>query len=113
MRRMLNQGDIVLLSLDPTLGTEIKGGWPALVLSNAETNRQGRALVAPITQGASLERVRGWTITLMGSGTVTQGVVIINQARFVDFAARGAKYIESAPQAVMDEALSRLQAALD
>jgi mRNA interferase ChpB len=40
--------------MDPTLGTEMQGMRPALVLSNSESNKQGRALVAPITQGATL-----------------------------------------------------------
>lgn len=112
-RRNPRQGDIYLLSMDPTLGTEIQGMRPALVLSNAESNKQGRALVAPITQGANLDRVRGWATSLMGAGTKTQGAAIINQARFVDYGARKAQFIESTPPAVIDDAMGRLNAALD
>ena len=112
-RRSPQQGDIYLLSLDPTQGTEIQGMRPVLVLSNAESNRQGRALMAPITQGANLDRVRGWAAPLMGSGTRTQGAAIVNQARFLDYQARHAKFIEGAPVEVTDDAMSRLQAALD
>lgn len=42
-QRKPQQGDIYLLSMNPTLGTEIQGKRPALVLSNAESNQQGRA----------------------------------------------------------------------
>lgn len=37
------QGDILILSPDRAQGTETEEGRPALLLSNAETNRQGRA----------------------------------------------------------------------
>ncbi|WP_295991827.1 type II toxin-antitoxin system PemK/MazF family toxin [Rugamonas sp.] len=113
MKHNPRQGDIFALALDPTLGTEIQGHRPVLILSNAETNRQGRALVAPITQGANLDRVRGWATSLMGSGTKTQGAAIISQARFLDYGTRRAKYVETASIEVVADAMARLQAALD
>ena len=111
--RQLRQGDIVQLSLDPTLGSEIQGTRPALILSNTEFNKNGRAIVAPITQGGNLDRVRGWAVTLMGSGSKTQGAAVISQCRTVDLAARAAKFVEVASAEVIDEALAKLQAALD
>ncbi|NRR32263.1 type II toxin-antitoxin system PemK/MazF family toxin [Oxalobacteraceae bacterium] len=113
MKRSPRQGDILLLTLDPTLGTEMHGSRPALVLSNAESNRQGRALLAPITQGGNFDRVRGWATSLMGSGSKTQGVAIISQARFLDYQARHARYVESVTPEVTADAMARLQAALD
>jgi mRNA interferase ChpB len=103
------QGDILLISLDPTLGTEIRGTRPVLVLSNQEFNRLGRALVAPITQG-SFERVAGWAVTLMGTGMQTQGAAVISQCRVLDWQARQAKRVEAARPEVMDEALAKLEA---
>jgi mRNA interferase ChpB len=111
--RLAKQGDIVLITLDPTVGTEIQGKRPVLVLSNSEFNRGGRALVAAITQGGNLDRVKGWAVTLMGSGTQTQGAIVLSQCRMVDLAARSAKRIETAPAFVVEEALAKLQAALD
>lgn len=113
MKRNPRQGDIFVLALDPTLGTEIQGHRPVLVLSNAETNRQGRALVAPITQGANFDRVRGWATSLMGAGTATQGAAIISQARFLDYRTRRARFVESTSVEVIADAMARLQAALD
>jgi mRNA interferase ChpB len=113
MKRIPKQGDILILSLDPTQGTEIYGHRAVLVLSNTETNRQGRALVAPITQGGNYDRVRGWATTLMGTGTKTQGVAVVSQSRFLDFKARGAKLVETVPDHVIEDAIARLQAALD
>jgi mRNA interferase ChpB len=103
------QGDVILISLDPTLGSEIRGTRPVLVLSNQEFNRLGRALVAPITQG-NFERVAGWAVTLMGSGSQTQGVAVISQCRVLDWQARQAKRIETVPQEIMEEALAKLEA---
>lgn len=112
-RRLPQQGDIYLLSMDPTLGTEIQGMRPALVLTNSISNQHGRALMAPITQGANLDRVRGWATSLMGSGTKTQSAAIINQARFLDYHVRRAKFIEATPAEISADALARLQATLD
>jgi mRNA interferase ChpB len=103
------QGDVLLISLDPTLGTEIRGTRPVLVLSNQEFNRLGRALVAPITQG-NFERVAGWAVTLMGSGSRTQGEAVISQCRVLDWQTRQAKRIETVPQEIMEEALAKLDA---
>ena len=111
--RVAKQGDIFLLTLDPVLGTEMQGKRPVLVLSNAEFNRGGRVLVAPITQGGNFDRVKGWAVPLMGCGTQTQGVAVLSQCRMVDFLARSAKRIESAPAFVIEEALAKLQAAID
>lgn len=107
------QGDIYRVPLDPTAGSEIRGTRPVLILSNADFNLGGRALVAPITQGGNFERVAGWAVTLMGSGTGTQGAAVISQCRVLDLQARGAKKIEAAPAEVIDEALAKLQAMVD
>lgn len=84
-----------------------------LVLSNSEFNRGGRALVAAITQGGNLDRIKGWAVTLMGAGTKTQGAVVISQCRMLDLQARAAKRIETVPESIIEEALAKLQAAID
>ena len=111
--RQVKQGDILLVTLDPTVGSEIQGKRPVLVLSNSEFNRGGRALVAAITQGGNFDRVRGWAVPLMGTGTETQGAVVLSQCRMIDYAERGAKHVESVPSYVIEEALAKLQATLD
>ena len=103
----------MLISLDPTIGTEIHGKRPVLVLSNSDFNQGGRTLVAAITQGGNLDRIKGWTVTLMGAGTKTQGAVVVSQCRMLDIVARGGKYIESVPTYLLEEVMAKLQAALD
>jgi mRNA interferase ChpB len=106
------QGEILLLSLDPTLGTEIRGMRPVLVLSNQDFNRCGRALVAPITQG-NYDREAGWATTLMGTGARTQGAAVISQCRVLDWSVRNAKKVEALPSEVVEDALARLAAMIE
>lgn len=111
--RAIKQGDIVRIALDPTAGTELRGTRPVLVLSNAEFNRGGRALIAPITQGGNIGRIEGWAVTLMGTGTVTQGVVVVSHCRVIDLAARSAKLIDTVPPNIVEEVLAKLQAMVE
>ena len=108
------RGDILALSLDPTQGQEIRGTRPVLVLSADAFNRaSGLLLVAPITQGGNAARETGFSVTLMGAGTQTQGVVLCDQTRTVDARARSFRRIEKAPDAVVNEALDAVRAILE
>jgi mRNA interferase ChpB len=49
----------------------------------------------------------------MGTGCKIQGVALLNKIRMLDLKARKARKIEQVPQAVLDDALSRLTALLD
>jgi mRNA interferase ChpB len=109
-RANAQQGDVALISLDPTAGSEMRGTRPVLVLSNHDFNLGGRALVAPITQGGNFERVAGWAVTPMGCGTATQGAVVVSQCRVLDLMARGAKRVETVPTEVLDGCLAKLEA---
>lgn len=104
------QGDVFMISLDPTIGSELRGVRPVLVLSNKDFNQGGRALVAPITQGGNFDRVAGWAVTLMGSGTATQGAVVVSQCRVLDLTARAGKKLEAVPDDLLDECLAKLEA---
>ena len=108
-KAIFDRGDIVRVCLNPTAGKEIKGDHrPCLVLSPKAFNRLGITLIAPITQGGNYARVEGFTVTLMGSGTDTQGVVLISGIRMADLVARKASKIENAPSEIVDEVLAIL-----
>ena len=113
MTKWFKQGDIVEVTLDPSLGSEMQGRRPVLILSNSAFNSGGRALAAPITQGGNFDRVRGWAVTLMGTGTKTQGAAVVSQCRMLDLQARSAKLIETVPAEMIDEALAKFQAAIE
>ncbi|MEE4461180.1 type II toxin-antitoxin system ChpB family toxin [Azotobacter chroococcum] len=110
-RSKYGRGDIVRLNLNPTAGREQQGDFrPALVLTPAAYNTTGLAVIAPITQGGDYARYAGFAVTLSGTGTETQGVILCNQTRSVDLEARGAKRVEVVPEVVIDDALARVQA---
>jgi mRNA interferase ChpB len=111
---VFNRGDIVRVCLNPTVGNELQGDFrPCLVLSPKSFNKLGMTLIAPITQGGDFARVKGFTATLMGLGTETQGVVLINGMRMVDLVARKAKKVEAAPEELVDEVLAILSAIIE
>ena len=102
------RGDIINLSFDPSLGKEIIGKRPALVISANVFNALGMCMVCPITQGGDFARAQQWVVSLINTGTETQGVVLCNQARMIDWQARKAQIIESAPAYIADEVIGRL-----
>lgn len=110
---VFDRGDVVSVPLEPAIGREQRGTRPALVLTTKDFNKLGDVLVAPITQGGDFSRHAGFAVSLTGAGCRTQGVALINKVRMLDLAARKARRIERAPQAVIDEALGRLIALLD
>jgi mRNA interferase ChpB len=112
--RLPGRGDILELSLDPVKGREIRGSRPVLVLSADAFNKaSGLLLVAPITQGGNASRATGFSVTLMGSGTRTQGIVLCDQTRTVDARARTFSKIERAPPALVTEALDAVRSILE
>lgn len=108
------RGDILELSLDPTHGREIRGSRPVLVLSaDAFNQASGLLLVAPITHGGMASRQSGFSVTLMGAGTRTQGVILCDQTRTVDAKARTFRRLEKAPVQVVREALEAVRSILE
>lgn len=113
-RKKYERGDIVKVCLNPVAGRELQGDFrPCLVLSTADFNQLGTVLVALITQGGNLSRIKGFTVSLSGCGIDTQGVVLINSVRTLDLDARKAKKIESVPGYIVDDVLARLIAILE
>ena len=113
-RGIPRRGDILHLSLNPTIGRELKGARAVLVLSADEFNKaSGLLLVAPISQGAAAARLNGFSVTLMASGTRTQGVVLCDQTRTIDARARNFKAVERCPELIVSEALDAVRAILE
>lgn len=104
------RGEIWLVNLDPTLGKEQQGFRPVLVVSEKAFNSLGLCVVCPITQGGQQSRFAGFAVTLMSSGGETQGVVMCNQPRTIDMAARTARFVEYlSANGLVDEVLARVQ----
>lgn len=109
MSRIFDRGDIVRVNLNPTAGKEQQGeARPALVVSPKAFNSLGLTMIVPITQGGEFARYAGFAVTLMGSGSATQGIVLANMLRSVDLQARGAKFVEKVGVEIVDEVVARL-----
>jgi mRNA interferase MazF/mRNA interferase ChpB len=94
-----DQGDIVTIDFDPSLGKEIMKRRPAFVVSRHLFNdHTGFAIVAPITSTVRNMRME----VQLPTGLATQGSVLVHQLRSVDFTARNVELLEKAPQATAD-----------
>jgi mRNA-degrading endonuclease toxin of MazEF toxin-antitoxin module len=104
----MDRGDIYHVNLNPIHGREQAGARYVMIISVSEFNRLGVPIVCPITLGGSFARDRGFAVSLSGTGTTAQGVVLCNQLRALDLNARHAKFIERVPQEIIDEVLGKV-----
>ena len=103
------KGDFIAVTFGSPPGHEQHGRRPALVVSNDLFNRHtGLCIVCPVT---STRRDHPFHVPVPASERVT-GFVMTEQVRSIDFRARQAKRIGTAPESVVQEALSLLDAAL-
>ena len=101
------RGDIVFLRFGTGACHEQSSPRPALVLSpDAFNQRVGLALVAPIT---SRIRNHGFEVVLDDPTLKTKGAVLCQQIRTIDFRARGARRLETAPAGVVRDALAKVR----
>ena len=108
-----DRGDIVHLQFDPASGQEMKGTHFGLVVSAKVFNDRGLAMICPISQGeAAAARTYGTIVTLMGSGTDTQGAIHCHQLKSLDWRVRKVKFKEGVPAVILDEVAARIEAIL-
>lgn len=108
-RDHLKRGDIYIVSLEPTVGHEQQGLRPVMIVSPNIFNRvTGIAMIVPITSGGAFARRTGYAVSLMAAGTKTTGVIRCDQLRTIDVLARQGRFLESAPNEIVEEVLARL-----
>lgn len=107
------RGDLIRLDFDPSAGHEQRGTRPALVLSPEAFNRFGLVLSCPVTRGGAFARGQAWTVALSGAGLSTDGVVLCNQVRTMDWRERHAQFIEAAPAELVADVLARVATLID
>lgn len=96
------QGDILFLDFSPQTGHEQKGVRPAVVVSNDFFNRRTRiAIVCPIT---NTDREFPLHVPL-DERTETTGVIMCEQIKSLDIAARNASFKETLPTDLLEEIL--------
>lgn len=104
------RGDIVWIDLDPSQGSEIKKTRPALVVSPASYNEKvGLALLCPIT---SHKKGYPFEVELPPSGK-TQGVILADQVKSLDWKIRNAKFEEKLSTWVMTEVIEKISVLIE
>jgi len=93
------QGDIVIVNFDPTLGHEQAGLRPALVISKGLYNKNTKQIVVcPITTKARKLPMR----IQLDNRTSTQGFIICDQIRTLDINARSPRFSERLPDDILE-----------
>jgi mRNA interferase ChpB len=109
----VKRGDIYEVDLEPTKGREQRGRRPVLIVSPAAFNKHNPPVIVPITSGGDYARNAGFTVSLVGAGTRTTGVILCHAMRALDLKARGAKRVEAAPDYIIIEVLDALADVLE
>ena len=105
MRYIPEAGHVIKIDLDPVAGHE-QGGWrPAVVLSPSGYNgKTGLVVAVPVTN-----RKKGYPFEVhLPSLLKTTGVVLADQIKNLDWRARRAKYVETAPTELLTAIHERL-----
>lgn len=99
------RGDIISLQFSPQRGREQAGRRPALVLSPRTYNAKvGLAILCPITS-----RTKGYPFEVtLPRGLKTQGVILADHVKSLDWYMRGSMIIERVPPSVLAESLAKL-----
>ncbi len=97
------------LDFDPQAGHEQKGRRPALVVSKEAFNKgTGMAICCSIT---NTDRRMPFHVSIAGHTSLT-GFVMCEQVKSLDFRSRAMKLIEQAPQDVLEDVLSIIDASV-
>jgi mRNA interferase MazF len=103
------KGDFIAVTFDPQSGHEQRGRRPALVVSNdLLTKHTGLCIACPITNA---RRNYPFHVSIPPKQDVID-FVMVEQLKAIDFRSRTVKRIGSAPELVLQEALSILDACL-
>lgn len=96
------QGDIIKINLDPKRGHEQAGYRPYICLSNRIISDYANiAVFAPISTTR-----RKYPLYISLQKTKTTGCVLLDQLVTIDYNARGFRFVESIPSALLRQMLS-------
>lgn len=98
------QGSIIWVTFDPTLGHEQQGRRPAVVVSNKAFYLLTR-MIKVLAISSSLSQAGFPANVCLPSGSKTQGYVLTDQERSIDPVSRNVELIERCPEKTFDEIL--------
>ncbi len=97
------QGDIILMNLNPTRGSEQAGSRPALVVSQTFHNKKQKMIyLCPIT---SSDRKYPTHIPIGTRANNTTGFVMCEQLKSLDYFSRGYRLVDRADNELLSEVL--------
>lgn len=104
------QGDIVRMNFNPQTGHEQAGFRPALIVSNSKFHRYTQlAIVCPITT-----QLKNYPLHVkLDDRTKTTGEILCEQVKSLDYQARGAAYVETLPEDLLQEVLDRVRMSIE
>lgn len=104
---MFARGEIYMVDLDPTAGSEQSGRRPVLVVSPDNFNNMTNLpVILPITNGGAFAKRIAFAVEL--TGIQTTGIVRCDQPRVLDITARKGTYKETLPEDILDDVLARV-----
>jgi len=104
-----NRGDLIWLQFSPQTGHEQAGHRPGIVLSPKSYNAKvGLAICCPVTN-----QQKGYPFEVpLPQSTQTNGVILSDQVKSLDWRQRQAQFIEKAPESVLNETLGKIHTLL-
>jgi mRNA interferase MazF len=92
------QGDLAWINFDPQFGREQAKNRPACADGLQLQCDAGLLVICPITRTE-----RPWRTRVPLVGTATQGFIMIEQLKSLDWQVRGAGFIERVPRILLDD----------
>ncbi len=109
MAYLPERGDLAWINFDRHAGRELAKNRAASVVTGSDFNAAtGLLIVCPVTRTE-----RPWRTRVPLVGTATAGAIMIEQLKGIDWAARGAVFIEGVLQSLLDDVKSRITTMLD
>jgi len=104
------RGDVVWLTFSPTAGHEQAGRRPAVVISPEAYNAKvGLALFCPITS-----QVKGYPFEVaLPEDRDVRGVILADQIKSLDYAARKAEFVYHLPDDALAELLGKIRTLIE
>lgn len=84
-----SQRDIIWIDFDPQKGKEIMKRRPALVLSKKEYNKDGLAIICPITSS-----IKGYPFEVVIETDKVKGAILADQVKNLDYKGRNAEIVD-------------------
>ncbi|ANV83646.1 mRNA-degrading endonuclease [Picosynechococcus sp. PCC 7003] len=100
------RGDLIFLDFNPTKGHEQSGHRPAFVISPQTYNaKTSLALLIPITK-----QRKGYPFEVpLSPNLQIQGVILVDQIKCLDWQVRQVRFVETAPQNIVEEVQAKLK----